>query len=67
MKNLLFFTAAALLLPESTAAYAIGDSVFTRADKWSGSEREPRCHHRPGFVLAMHSQSFGAHGVIRNL
>jgi hypothetical protein len=37
MKNLLFFTAAALLLAESTAAYAIGDSVFTRTDKWSGS------------------------------
>jgi hypothetical protein len=30
MKNLLFFTAAALLLVESTVAYAIGDSVFTR-------------------------------------
>ncbi len=56
MKKLLFFTAAALLLAESTAAYAIGDSVFTRTDKWSGSEREvwglpqppaaasPRCH-----------------------
>jgi hypothetical protein len=40
MKNLLFFTAVALLLVESTAAYAIGDSVFTRTDKWSGSERE---------------------------
>ena len=40
MKNLLFFTAAALLLVESTAAFAIGDSVFERADKWSGSERE---------------------------
>jgi hypothetical protein len=40
MKNLLFFTAAALLLVESTVAYAIGDSVFTRTDKWSGSERE---------------------------
>ena len=37
MKNLLFFTAAALLLVETTAAYAIGDSVFTRTDKWSGS------------------------------
>src|SRR6516225_8276793 len=48
MKNLLFFTAAALLLVESTAAYAIGDSVFTRTDKWSGSaQREvwgPPCH-----------------------
>jgi hypothetical protein len=29
MKNLLFFTAATLLLIESTVAYAIGDSVFT--------------------------------------
>ena len=38
MKNLLFFTAAALLLVESTVAFAIGDSVFTRADKWSGGE-----------------------------
>ena len=37
MKNLLYFTAAALLLVETTAAYAIGDSVFTRTDKWSGS------------------------------
>ena len=37
MKNLLFFAAAALLLVKSTAAYAIGDSVFTRTDKWSGS------------------------------
>jgi hypothetical protein len=37
MKNLLFFTAGALLLVESTVAYAIGDSVFTRTDKWSGS------------------------------
>ena len=38
MKNLLFFTAAALLLVESsTVAFAIGDSVFTRTDKWSGS------------------------------
>jgi hypothetical protein len=37
MKNLLFFTAVALLLAESTVAYAIGDSVFTRTDKWSGS------------------------------
>jgi hypothetical protein len=48
MKNLLFFTAAALLLAESTAAYAIGDSVFTRTDKWSGSEQRevwgPPCH-----------------------
>ena len=39
MKNLLLFTAAALLVVESTAAYAIGDSVFTRTDKWSGSEQ----------------------------
>ena len=53
MKNLLFFTAAALLLVESTAAFAIGDSVFERDDKWSGGERfppqpqaavSPRCH-----------------------
>ena len=53
MKNLLFFTAAALLLVESTVAYAIGDSVFTRIDTWSGGERfppqpqaavSPRCH-----------------------
>ena len=41
MKNLLFFTAAALLLVESTVAYAIGDSVFTRTDTWSGGERFP--------------------------
>jgi hypothetical protein len=42
MKNLLFFTAAALLLVESTVAHAIGDSVFTRDDdKWSGGERFP--------------------------
>ena len=40
MKRLLFLTAAALLLVESTVAYAIGDSVFERSDKWSGSERE---------------------------
>jgi hypothetical protein len=48
MKNLLFFTAAALLLVESTVANAIGDSVFTRTDKWSGSEQRevwgPPCH-----------------------
>jgi hypothetical protein len=38
MKNLLFLSAAALLLVESsTVAFAIGDSVFTRTDKWSGS------------------------------
>jgi hypothetical protein len=37
MKSHLFFAAAALLLIESTVAYAIGDSVFTRTDKWSGS------------------------------
>jgi hypothetical protein len=41
MKNLLFFTAAALLLVESTGALAIGDSVFERDDKWSGGERFP--------------------------
>jgi hypothetical protein len=61
MKNLLFFTAAALLLIESTVAYAIGDSVFTRTDKWSGeAQREiwgppvppaapPRGAYSPGY------------------
>ena len=41
MKNLLFFTAAALLLVESTVAYAIGDSVFTRTETWNGGQRFP--------------------------
>ena len=42
MKNLLFFTAAALLLVESTFAYADPPSqnIMERTDKWSGSERE---------------------------
>ena len=39
MKNLLFFTAAALLLVESTVAYADppGQNVWERTNKWSGS------------------------------
>jgi hypothetical protein len=39
MKNLLFFTAAALLLVESTVAYADPPSqnIMERTDKWSGS------------------------------
>jgi hypothetical protein len=43
MKNLLFFTAAALLLVESTVAYADPPSqnIFERDDKWSGGERLP--------------------------
>jgi len=41
MKSLLFFTAAVLLLVGSTVAFAIGDSVFERSDKWSGGERFP--------------------------
>ena len=42
MKNLLFFTAAALLLVESTFAYADPPSqnIMERGGKWSGSERE---------------------------
>ena len=41
MKNLLFFTAAALLLVESTVAYADppGQNIMERTDKWSGSEQ----------------------------
>jgi hypothetical protein len=43
MKNLLFFTAAALLLVESTVAYASppSENIFERTDKWSGGERFP--------------------------
>ena len=43
MKNLLFFTAAALLLVESTVAYADPPSqnIMERGDKWSGGERFP--------------------------
>jgi hypothetical protein len=39
MKNLLFFTAAALLLVESTFAYADPPSqnIMERGGKWSGS------------------------------
>jgi hypothetical protein len=39
MRNLLFFTAAALLLVESTVAYADPPSqnIMERTDKWSGS------------------------------
>jgi hypothetical protein len=43
MKNLLLFTAAALLLVESTVAYADPPSqnIMERDDKWSGGERFP--------------------------
>jgi hypothetical protein len=39
MKNLLFFTTAALLLVESTVAYADPPSqnIMERTNKWSGS------------------------------
>jgi len=41
MKNFLFFTAAALLLIESTVAYAEPPSVNIgeRTDKWNGGEQ----------------------------
>jgi hypothetical protein len=43
MKNLLFFAARALLLIESTVAFADPPSqnIMERADKWSGGERFP--------------------------
>ena len=46
MKNLLFFTAAALLLVESTVAYSEhGDTpserIIERTNKWDGGERFP--------------------------
>ena len=66
MKNLLFFTAAVLLLTESTAAYAIGDSVFTRTDKWSGSaQREvwgppvPPAEYSRGYTYSPDAYGYG--------
>jgi hypothetical protein len=46
MKNLLFFTAVALLLVESTVAYSEhGDTpserIIERTNKWDGGERFP--------------------------
>ena len=53
MKNLMFFTAAALLLVESTVVYADPPSqnIWERTDKWSGGERfppEPQAAASPG-------------------
>jgi hypothetical protein len=78
MKNLLFFTAAALLLVESTVAYASppSENILERTDKWSGSaQREvwgppvpPAAYSRgyaysPGYSYS-HGYSPNAYGYV---
>src|SRR5579864_3538101 len=65
MKNLLFFTAAALLLVESTVAYAEPPSVnmIERSDKWNGMEQREVWGPPQPPAAPRAAASFGCHNV----